>query len=164
MVVVLKGVFLLLLILYVCFLCRWCLCRNEIEVFQVPNSKYKKEEENTQFYICVVAIKSAVSDFKVIQHRGVKGLGELSTFDGEDKEKKLSVAEEIEQLDIYTTMEFQKSLTMFSGASSRERTHITTTQRTGVRTLDNYAKKSGHNGNGEVETGVQRCSRSVSRE
>jgi hypothetical protein len=38
-----------------------------------------------------------------------------------------------------------------------------TTQRTEVRTL-NYAKKSGHNGNGEVETGVQRCSRSVSRE
>ena len=80
----------------------WCLSRNEIEVFQIPNPKYNPEEENSAFYVCVIAIKPAVSDLKVIQHRGVRGvkvLNEMPTFDKEDQERKLTLAEEIEELE-----------------------------------------------------------------
>ena len=71
-----------------------CLSRNKIEVFQIPNPKYKPEEENSAFYVCVVAIKPAVSDLKVIQNRGVKVVNEMTTFDKEDQERNLQELEE----------------------------------------------------------------------
>ena len=71
-----------------------CLSRNKIEVFQIPNPKYNPEEENSAFYVCVVAIKPAVSDLKVIQNRGVKVVNEMTTFDKEDQERNLQELEE----------------------------------------------------------------------
>lgn len=47
---------------------------NEIEAFSVPNPRYEPGTEKSEKYVCIVAIKPAVSDAKVRSERGVKHL------------------------------------------------------------------------------------------